>query len=319
MIKKLNVRGMNHRFNYSLEFNEDMNVLTGLNGSGKTTLLMLIWYLISGNLHRIISQIPFTSVEIETSWFDLSMEQTSEGGVKLECTHKSPETVPKTVNLDSKNLTDNLGDLNEQIADVVPGSLFFPTFRRIEMRPIAEQASEALQGAISGFSDALSFKRHKFITTMSMGDINRQLIQEHKRLKQLQDQQDTSDSKHTLEYRWNLLRDIVQDVYDDYKIKISIDIRFEGDTGTWELCSDDLSSGEKQFLGFLCYNAFSPDHLIFLDEPELSLHVDYQRLVLPSSKTHKGQRNSFSLLHIHPLSILSMIIKINMVKEKKLI
>lgn len=41
--------------------------------------------------------------------------------------------------------------------------------------------------------------------------------------------------------------------------------------------SDELSAGEKQMLSFICYNAFYKDSIIFIDEPELSLHVDWQR------------------------------------------
>ncbi len=48
------------------------------------------------------------------------------------------------------------------------------------------------------------------------------------------------------------------------------------------ISSDKLSSGEKQMLSFLCYNAFSQDTAIFIDEPELSLHIDWQRLLLPT-------------------------------------
>jgi predicted ATPase len=46
--------------------------------------------------------------------------------------------------------------------------------------------------------------------------------------------------------------------------------------------SDALSAGEKQMLSFLCYNAFNRDTLAFIDEPELSLHVDWQRLIFPT-------------------------------------
>ena len=46
------------------------------------------------------------------------------------------------------------------------------------------------------------------------------------------------------------------------------------------ISSDKLSSGEKQMLSFLCYNAFSENTPIFIDEPELSLHIDWQRLLL---------------------------------------
>jgi hypothetical protein len=43
-----------------------------------------------------------------------------------------------------------------------------------------------------------------------------------------------------------------------------------------------LSAGEQQMLSFLCYNAFYEDSIIFIDEPELSLHVDWQRRLFPN-------------------------------------
>lgn len=48
------------------------------------------------------------------------------------------------------------------------------------------------------------------------------------------------------------------------------------------ISSDKLSAGEKQMLSFLCYNAFSDNMPIFIDEPELSLHVDWQEILLPT-------------------------------------
>ena len=48
------------------------------------------------------------------------------------------------------------------------------------------------------------------------------------------------------------------------------------------ISSDKLSSGEKQMLSFLCYNAFNQGMAVFIDEPELSLHVDWERLLLPT-------------------------------------
>lgn len=45
--------------------------------------------------------------------------------------------------------------------------------------------------------------------------------------------------------------------------------------------SSHLSSGEKQMLSFLCYNALYRDTTFFIDEPELSLHIDWQRMLFP--------------------------------------
>ena len=289
MISKLDVKGMNHRVNRNIEFYQNMNVLTGLNGSSKTTLLTLLWCLTSGNLHRVISEIPFTSVNIETDWFNLSVEQTDdEAKIKSEFTGEPQKS--KNVTLNSENLADDLGELNEQIANVVPGSLFFPTFRRLEGGNIytAEPAYEDLQNAMLGFSDALSFKdpsgedRHKFIAAVSTEDVGELLMQKHKQLEDLKNEldADTSTDKNTLNDRFSLLRDLVKDVYPEYgKINIPRSISFDG-KGDLEISSENFSSGEKQLFGFLCHNAFSDDALMFLDEPELSLHVDYQRVIL---------------------------------------
>ena len=35
-------------------------------------------------------------------------------------------------------------------------------------------------------------------------------------------------------------------------------------------------------LSFLCYNAFASNSCIFIDEPEISLHVDWQRTLFPT-------------------------------------
>ena len=58
------------------------------------------------------------------------------------------------------------------------------------------------------------------------------------------------------------------------------------------ISSDKLSSGEKQMLSFLCYNAFYKNTAIFIDEPELSLHVDWQRRLFPTL-LEQGQNNQF--------------------------
>jgi predicted ATPase len=58
-------------------------------------------------------------------------------------------------------------------------------------------------------------------------------------------------------------------------IKIGTRLSFGDAAGAID--SDSLSAGEKQMLSFICYNAFYRNSVIFIDEPELSLHVDWQR------------------------------------------
>jgi hypothetical protein len=51
-----------------------------------------------------------------------------------------------------------------------------------------------------------------------------------------------------------------------------------GDAAT-AINSNLLSAGEKQILSFLAYNTFYKNAIFIIDEPELSLHVDWQRIL----------------------------------------
>jgi predicted ATP-dependent endonuclease of OLD family len=66
------------------------------------------------------------------------------------------------------------------------------------------------------------------------------------------------------------------------------------------ISSEKLSSGEKQMLSFLCYNAFTKNSTIFIDEPELSLHVDWQRLLFPTL-LKQGTGNQFIVATHSPM------------------
>lgn len=61
--------------------------------------------------------------------------------------------------------------------------------------------------------------------------------------------------------------------------------------------SDILSAGEKQMLSFLVYNAFSTDSPIFIDEPELSLHPDWQRRLFPTLLDQQGSNQFIVSTH----------------------
>ena len=58
------------------------------------------------------------------------------------------------------------------------------------------------------------------------------------------------------------------------------------------IAADSLSAGEKQLLSFLCYAAFYGDYVFMVDEPELSLHLDWQRKLI-SSLTSLGESHQY--------------------------
>ncbi len=87
------------------------------------------------------------------------------------------------------------------------------------------------------------------------------------------------------------IRDILQ-----YKgIRVTEKITLGEEDGA--IASDKLSAGEKQLLSFWCYNTFSENAAIFIDEPELSLHVDWQRTLLPTLLEQETGNQFFVATH----------------------
>ena len=198
MIRRLEVKGLNNQLNADMEFNEDLNIITGRNGSGKTTLLKLIWYIISGNLIEVISEIPFQTVIINTDLFSLSLARVD--GRRCHLSFWPTGQGKMSVNFDfpllptSRSTFESIDNVNQKIVNIMTGSLFFPSFRRIEggfsrfsgptsasdsmnyyTQPLGwksvEEPMESLQTAMSGVSGAMSVCDHKFIASISTHDI----------------------------------------------------------------------------------------------------------------------------------------------------
>ena len=360
MIQYLKVKGLNNRFDGEFEFNEDLNIFTGANGSGKTTLLKLIWYLISGHLKQILYEIPFSYLSIKSDPFSLVMERNGPEELMLEFNFLSRSSSrggqqvikidPETRTIDQKSV-ENINKLEKRIAESSNGSVFFPSFRRIEggfsigsrssahtedtaVLNLLSSTTERLLTAISQLAADMSSERHKFIVSVSTMDIiellPRKYVDIYQEISNLQSQvlkkisreiQSNPDKdkvgeipknasallgaiqrvdKETEQLRkpFSVLSELTRKIlrYDTIRIAEQLILGETTDGATFEtgkddiaiekvndaISSDKLSSGEKQMLSFLCYNAFSEDTVLFIDEPELSLHVDWQRLLLPT-------------------------------------
>jgi len=341
MIKSLSVKGLNHRIDADLEFNEDLNVITGKNGSGKTTLLKLLWYLISGNLERAILEIPFRQVSIEGDTFFLAILRTNTGEITLTSTElsKGPQQTGTIEQLDN-----TLKKISQRTVSKTNGSLFFPTFRRIEggFSGLSEvdqsdrsitSAPETFQSSLEKFSSDISNNGHRFIASISTHDVGTLLTQKYADVNEeirdrqsrlleeisrkfqvspgaavgsevsqavpsvLTDIQQVAKESERLFRPFLALSELTRSVL-KYKAIQVVGQNAQGEvtkgitlgegtdgitleTTKAAITSDNLSSGEKQMLSFLCYNAFNENTAIFIDEPELSLHVDWQRILLP--------------------------------------
>lgn len=383
-IKKFEVHGLHGSDEpLILNFNDDLNILSGRNGAGKTTILKLMWYLISGNFDKAVAEIKFKTAQLITDKYELTVYIDFDDKelpfsstlrlVKPELLQikgiEKDENLQKFVNESS---TTNLGWFFTQYID---SSFFMPTFRMIEggfttekydikhdvvkefyLKLNNENEYNDIATSLNKLSKSLTKKEHQFITSISAKDIDTFLVKKYaeimKKVNMLQtdsvhllskkislmlgNKNELSDENITtlkslsqkiqeldsevsiLNTPLNKIRTAVsnfmplfniefdQNIYFSHKRDFSADFGLDHEPLSLHpdhLESDDedqyfdfeqlefdetenekssnltinnLSAGEKQFLTFVAYNIFHNDTIFFIDEPELSLHVDWQ-------------------------------------------
>lgn len=330
MIKHFSVERLNGQLNnFSMSFHEDINIFTGKNGCGKTTLLKLLWYMCSGKLSSAISEICFDHAELTTDTFYLALDKSTSEAVLI--TYRTPKTnisqnIPIQSIIERQFRTTKMMNIYVDIERNGTPTIFFPTFRRIEggfnkyenhFRPPMTSLKEALVE----MSSSLSTPRHKFISSISTDDLVSLVTKEYTRISEdtnrMQKQQSDKIISLIKNRRKNNAEDLLAQIQNDVEnmenerqermLPFSIltdlinKIFHEKGIAFVNLAlgdlrhiveSDKLSAGEKQMLSFLCYNTFSNGQIIFIDEPELSLHPDWQRILIPTLLNQKN-RNQF--------------------------
>jgi predicted ATP-binding protein involved in virulence len=330
MIKRLLVEGLNDRKRpLELNFHPDLNLLTGTNGSSKTTVLKLIWFLNSGRLLNLIKEVNFTYAEINTSKSSMSIRRdAANNSVSISLDGEKPITL-SDINLRDLQIR-RAPRISERFLEIdklsIP-TIFFPTFRRIEGGFSMEDGydprfgrQDQIRDALEEFSLRLSSKNQRFITSISTNDIVVLLNKEYSNinalinlgqkqksdeiirkiknkdksneetLKEIQtDIEKMEEERESLLKPYTTLSNLITSIFQHKGINLSNLTLGEVNNA---ISSDKLSAGEKQMLSFICYNAFTKDHSIFIDEPELSLHPDWQRTLVPTL-LNQGNNNQF--------------------------
>lgn len=172
--------------------------------------------------------------------------------------------------------------------------------------------SSDLEEAMANLSKRFTRGKHLFVSSLSMSDVSQFLLKEYSNLNDISANQTNQLSQQVIgmikfrkdnnnnlkeanvllsevlekiekieENRTLLMRPlttvqkVVSDIFKHKGIHFGENLNF-GDAAS-AVNSDKLSAGEKQLLSFICYNAFFDDAIFIIDEPELSLHVDWQR------------------------------------------
>ncbi len=323
-----------------MDFNDDINIITGRNGSGKTTVLKLLWFILSGNISLALKEIIFKKVTLVTTEYEFIIGRTALRTCRIEWTptggdlHTFTSSINEHGDIIGKDKQREFSSVFESGLSVFESglSVFFPTFRRIEggfsipSVPYSDTrisfrsfGASGISNALIEISERLTNKNHVFVTSLSTADIVSLLMSQHTDLSEKRNRLQEQVSKSIIEkikaFSSNELdaqKEPAMVLIDEIRIQIENlekssegvmkplevmrtlvmrflrypgiqlgkDITFGDAVGA--IHSDALSAGEKQMLSFIAYNACYKDAIIIIDEPELSLHVDWQRLLFPT-------------------------------------
>jgi len=310
-----------------LEFNHDLNIITGRNGSGKTSVLKLLWYILSGNIFLALKEVNFKKATVQTTEYECTVYRLTPLTCRIDWKDEDGELTFEDIKDDEDDVVVNAEDYANRHLTATGSSVFLPTFRRIEggftlnergSNPLA-RAKGDIEESLVALSKKLTKSNHVFVSALSTADIVTLLSRQYTDLSEIanQGQQQTSQeviskikdfkldqsegdqlvtatrlldeirqqiermegSREAIMRPLEAVRELVMRFFRHSGIKLGKSLSF-GDAAS-AINSDALSAGEKQMLSFIAYNAFYKDAVVVIDEPELSLHVDWQRQMFP--------------------------------------
>lgn len=107
---------------------------------------------------------------------------------------------------------------------------------------------------------------------------------------------DTEAERDKISKPLRLLAEEVSGYFPNRSIRIK-NLKVDSNANAAEVNAEHLSAGEKQLLSFLCYATFSDNNVFMVDEPELSLHLDWQRKLVKSLISLNKSNQYFFVTH----------------------
>ncbi len=259
------------------QFNTGVNIIYGDNGGGKTTLLNILANALMGNFRRF-AYLEFANINIE---FD--------DGASLELYRNHPLDREEyiEVKLDDELIwTDTINHAvfeSDEILKVetnLPSVAYFPAYRNL-YDYLALSLEEQGEKLLSPFAPPIHFPSIKEIEDI---------------LKSLASSADIPENLQTF-------IEIVNGFYENKKLILNR----EKTKNAFELMYADkhtsnsfssLSSGERQITTmFYAISQLSAQSIVLIDEPEISLHVGWQRKILKTIETMVNTEQIIACTH----------------------
>lgn len=279
-IKSLYIDNFKAFNDFHIEFNNNMTVMIGFNGTGKTTILEIIYNILSQNFNYFLKYNDFTFIELEIVQNNKNIKilvEKEDNDIKIQFNGKVV-----------KNLENNL-----ELEKVI----YIPTevnFLNIETKGVSKLEGEEDKNIILN-SDRMSKQLKQFLVNEKYKDLN-----------------DIAEGKTENATRIENFKRLYNNFFEDKEF-IGIDNEtFEPQFKIKEngkiIKVEDLSAGEKQIFfrgGSLLQNS-NEGTIVLLDEPEISMHPEWQQKILDFYKNISKEAQFIISTHSPHIAICSL-------------
>jgi len=255
-IKKLLVENLWDKHTFTIDFNKDVTILIGKNGSGKSTVLNLIDDVLSNgknNKNYRFKKIELLSLDNEIVSNKIGFEHLFLSTFDMEV--KNRESIKK--NYDDKSTVQTELDviLNNLVTDF--------KFYLLKTKELVERVQKEFDKELEIYT-----------STNNIEGLKEKLLEKKKQISKIYENRD-------------LFKNKINELFRDTDKRITLDennsIVFQLNDKSY-LTPYQLSSGEKQIL-IIMLNIMLLENkstILLMDEPEISLHVEWQRVFVES-------------------------------------
>ena len=325
-IKQIEIKDFWKKFNIKWKLNPDVNILTGINGAGKSTLLDLIACIIVGSRLPKAMLEKASMVKIKFDEDEATIVNINFNDSYLNLTKKAQEDeILKELQEDVEDDFVNTSRKSRLNSLMLNASISYVTTKTKGKIPAKEFLSNLNIDVISTFDEPLSYIEDK----TKWDSLHEEGVWSSldKELHELQEQysyyivnlsntiekmvlsgvQPKIEALSNLYAPKNLFIKIINELFNSTGKIIDTDkskLGFKIIEDNIPISIYELSSGEKQMLYILWKVLLQNQepYILFLDEPEISLHVDWQELLI--EKIRLLNPNCQVLIATHAPSVL---------------
>ncbi len=271
-IERINIQGFWNKYSLEWKLDQDVNLLSGINGSGKTTLLDIVCVLLNNREPYFADIAPkFQSISIEMA-DGFSLQAQSSSSLNVHFYHQGAEISPEDFNRIANLSAVSTFDMAMPDEETYKRILMNRSAMRTELDYRLHEALNLYYRYVAGISKEVEKLVRQSVAGADFSGLN------------------------NIYARKNLFVQIVNELFSSthkewYDERSEICFHIKGDD--LFIMPRQLSSGEKQLLIILihCLVVGGMENIVFWDEPEISLHIDWQRALIRVARelNPKGQ------------------------------